>query len=591
MIPRPRAGPIIAFLLLVLPLLSPAWAVTTRADPPASSGNPKVLILVGPHYGPPMLEAIIPPLMRTLADGGLSLSDIYVEFLDLHRHNEPEYRAAVLGLLRHKLADSRSGMIIAINQRAVDFVVREGPDLLPDAPLLVPILETQPDWRVASRKLVTLISRQDAQGTLRLALDLFPDTNRAVLIMGKDDSGAPFLGPLYQALESLPNRLVVETTAHLPYEDMLKMVANLPKDAIGLYVSYFEDVTGRTFVPAEVAGGVAEQASVPVFALRDMQITQGVTGGSVVVSAELGRQAGNITLDYLQGRLQLEHPVTTFDVPHVPLFDWQALQRWGADVRKLPENTIFLNRTPSLWDEQKAALTLGAASGMALLLLSVALIAVNRRQQAALVQLRQAEDSLRESEEHHRRLFETMAQGVIYQDADGAITSANPAAERILGLTLDQMRGKTSMDPRWKMITPDGGEVPGTEHPAMIALRTGEAVGPLVRGVFHPEQNAYVWLSITAIPLFRPEESEPFEAYATFTDITRQKMLNEHLEEHAKDLEQRHGELESFRDASVGRELEMVALKRRINLLSRQLGQAEPYNMSFVDSPGEDERP
>ncbi|WP_368731475.1 PAS domain S-box protein [Desulfonatronum sp. SC1] len=140
---------------------------------------------------------------------------------------------------------------------------------------------------------------------------------------------------------------------------------------------------------------------------------------------------------------------------------------------------------------------------------------------------RRAEEALRASEEKHRRLFETMAQGVIYQAVDGAIISANPAAERILGLTLDQMQGKTSMDPRWRMIKQDGTAVPGTDHPAMIALRTGETVGPVVRGVFHPDKNAHVWLSITATPLFQPGETKPFQVYAAFEDITERKRAEE----------------------------------------------------------------
>jgi PAS domain S-box-containing protein len=144
---------------------------------------------------------------------------------------------------------------------------------------------------------------------------------------------------------------------------------------------------------------------------------------------------------------------------------------------------------------------------------------------------KQAEEALRESEEKHRRLFETMAQGVIYQAADGAIISANPAGERILGLTFDQMQGKTSMDPRWKMIKEDGTEVPGEDHPAMIALRTGETVGPVVRGVFHPDKNNHIWLSITVIPLFQPGEAKPFQAYATFEDITGRKQAEDRLGE------------------------------------------------------------
>ena len=146
-----------------------------------------------------------------------------------------------------------------------------------------------------------------------------------------------------------------------------------------------------------------------------------------------------------------------------------------------------------------------------------------------ITKIRETEESLRQSEERHRRLFETMSQGVIYQLADSQIISVNPAAERILGLSFDQMRGKTSMDPRWKMIKEDGTTVPGEEHPAMIALRTGQTVGPVTRGVFHPEKNAHIWLSITAIPLYRPGEDSPFQAYATFEDITEQKKAQEEI--------------------------------------------------------------
>jgi PAS domain S-box-containing protein len=142
---------------------------------------------------------------------------------------------------------------------------------------------------------------------------------------------------------------------------------------------------------------------------------------------------------------------------------------------------------------------------------------------ADILLLRRKEEALRESEEKHRRLFETMAQGVIYQATDGTIISANPAAERILGLSFEQMQEMTSMDPHWKMINEDGTEIPGTDHPAMIALRTGETFGPVIRGVLHPDKHSHVWLSITAIPLFQPGETKPSQVYATFEDISERK--------------------------------------------------------------------
>lgn len=141
------------------------------------------------------------------------------------------------------------------------------------------------------------------------------------------------------------------------------------------------------------------------------------------------------------------------------------------------------------------------------------------------------EKALRDCEEKYRQLFETMVLGVVYQDADGKITSANPAAQRILGLTLDQLQGKTSMDPSWQAIYEDGSELPGSEHPAMVALRTGKKVGSLIMGVCHSQTEDYVWLSINAIPLFKPGETAPYQVYTTFEDITERKKAVEALRE------------------------------------------------------------
>ncbi|MFH1879198.1 MAG: PAS domain S-box protein, partial [Bacillota bacterium] len=134
-----------------------------------------------------------------------------------------------------------------------------------------------------------------------------------------------------------------------------------------------------------------------------------------------------------------------------------------------------------------------------------------------------AQESLRINEEKYRRLFETMAQGVVYQAANGEIISANPAAERVLGMSFDQMQGKTSMDSRWKTIREDGSAVAGDDHPAMIALRTGKPFGPFIMGIFQPEIDEYVWLSITATPLFYPGETVPYQVYTLFQDITAER--------------------------------------------------------------------
>ena len=131
------------------------------------------------------------------------------------------------------------------------------------------------------------------------------------------------------------------------------------------------------------------------------------------------------------------------------------------------------------------------------------------------------------SEDQFRTLFETMAQGVVYQSAEGVIISANPAAERILGLTLNQLQERVSADPEWKAIHEDGSDFPGEDHPSMTALCTGEEVRDVVMGVYNPKTKQHTWISVSATPQFRPGEKKPYQVYTTFQDITERRQAEE----------------------------------------------------------------
>lgn len=143
----------------------------------------------------------------------------------------------------------------------------------------------------------------------------------------------------------------------------------------------------------------------------------------------------------------------------------------------------------------------------------------------------QLHKELKRSEEKHRSLFENMAQGVVYQDANGRIISANPAAERILGLSVAEMQGCTSDDPRWQAIHEDGSAFSGETHPAMVALHTGQEVHNVVMGVFNPKEEQYRWIKISAIPQTHAGEDLPYQVFTTFDDITAAKQAEAALRE------------------------------------------------------------
>ena len=131
-----------------------------------------------------------------------------------------------------------------------------------------------------------------------------------------------------------------------------------------------------------------------------------------------------------------------------------------------------------------------------------------------------AERQWLESEAGYRNLFAGLSYGVVFQDAGGRVLWANPAAQRILGLSLDQLQGRVAIDPGWRTVREDGTPLPGAGHPGMVALTTGRPTEDLVMGVCSPGREAPVWISVNAVPLFRPLEATPFQVQVSLRDIT-----------------------------------------------------------------------
>lgn len=146
-----------------------------------------------------------------------------------------------------------------------------------------------------------------------------------------------------------------------------------------------------------------------------------------------------------------------------------------------------------------------------------------------------AQEELKLSELRYRELVKNLEVGVVLQNRDSVILLNNDKALELLGLSEDQLLGKTSFDPDWNIIKENGEPFDGAEHPSNISLATKKPVHNVVMGIYNPRIKDRKWILVHANPILN-SEGEAIQTIVSFEDITNRRNAEITLKESEQQL-------------------------------------------------------
>jgi PAS domain S-box-containing protein len=158
------------------------------------------------------------------------------------------------------------------------------------------------------------------------------------------------------------------------------------------------------------------------------------------------------------------------------------------------------------------------------------------RQVIAQLELRFNLNSLRQSEERFKGLLDSLKVGIVFRDPEFQVVVHNQAALDLLGVSQEQMLGKSSFDPEWHALRDDGSPFPRNEHPVPQAIATRQPVHNVVMGVYRPLNGDRVWLLVNADPQL-DENGNVAHVVVSFTDISDRKAIEATMQQQAKRLQ------------------------------------------------------
>lgn len=426
-------------LCTIMLLISILWqGQAVRAETASaikqSSKSAQILVLNSYQYGLPVPDGIDRGIIATLRTSKVSASDVFIEKLDFSRVTDNEHRSRMAHLLRHKLADKSIDIVIIEGFLAVEFVAKEGTAFIPDSALFITVTTPSLAPLLGSpHKVINLPWRVDVAGTLRAALDLFPKTRRVLVVTGAHDLVMPFLDEAHEALAPWKDKLEIEFTNSMTYEEMIGRVSATPPDTVIIYSPYFNDKSGRSFVPAEVALTIARMANAPVFTVLDIYMGYGFAGGSLLKTEGIGEQAAQAAVDYLEGRLHPVEPVTTLQMAAEMMFDWSALNRWNGHLANLPKDSSIINRPLTLWVQHRNSVI--AVTSVIIVLAALVIFFAGQCRRRAI-----AEATARLEEARFRVIIDQAPDAIVVYDAGkNRFVDANPRAEMLFGFSREDL--------------------------------------------------------------------------------------------------------------------------------------------------------
>lgn len=422
------------YFFVCFTFLTLASSMPTYAKAPPEK-KPTFVVLHSQHVGFPISENISKGIIAAAHEAGYSASDLNIEYLDLVRNPEPAHREQLKRLLANRLKGRRVDIVFAEGAPAFDYLMQEGAALFPDAVMMSnsPVLKNL--QQLGKRKLIHFPWSPDYTNTMNYALASFPQTRRVLVIVGGSAGDTPHTTQARADLSKFSDRLNIEFTDALDYEQMMARVAQAEGDTIILFQIYFGDAKGRASIPIEVVKKVADVAQVPVFVTAEPYMRFDVFGGSLLRTEAFGKQAGLIALDYLRGKLPLNAPVTTIMPAHFPMFNWSQMQKWHVASGRLPANSVFIGRPPPLWEQYRTQMIIVIIAFMAMTGLSAALWAQSRRRKLA-------EQAARASEARFKVLIEAAPEAIfVFDTYSHLIVDANANAVELFGCGRETLLG------------------------------------------------------------------------------------------------------------------------------------------------------
>ena len=331
-------------------------------------------------------------LSRGIIDGFANQEvELHFEYMDAKRFPEDEQFSNLYQLYRYKYRQNPVDVIVSTDESALDFLLKFREDLFPDTPVVFCGVKYLDGNKLFVERLITGITELvDIKKSIQLILKLDPEVQQVVIITDNSPTSIATIKAAMPVLKTFRHRLKFHFTELMTISSLEQQLSELPLTSAVLLVNFTKDLDGYILSMKESARLISRSSPVPVYALWDSYLGDGILGGVLVRGYTQGKTAAGMALQLLQGQSTEQMPVVK-GMGGATLFDYQQLKRFRIPERRLPPDSVVTNR-PVTFFYQYQRLIMSVLIGIVGLSLIIVLLSIN------IIKRRQVEKALKQHE-------------------------------------------------------------------------------------------------------------------------------------------------------------------------------------------------
>lgn len=302
-----------------------------------------------------------------------------IEFMDSKRFYTEENLENIKERMYYKLDILEPyDLVIAGDDNALQFVMDNKDKLFLDIPIVYLGINDLNRAQEADKMgdITGVVEVTSTRETLDLALGLDEDIMRLAIIVDNTASGQGELKNIISLQPYYP-KIVFEVydLSNLTYKDLSKEIAEFGEDTIILLISAYNDSQQNKMTFYEYLKFIRSYTSTPIFHLYDFGIGSGALGGVVVDYFQQGYKAAQLGIQVLEGKNPEEISSIKDKSVNNTIIDYRLFNQYGYDLKRLPIETIYLNKPINFFEKNKVIILVSSAVvwvlGVIILLLSI----------------------------------------------------------------------------------------------------------------------------------------------------------------------------------------------------------------------------